>query len=273
MFWGCLVFFDYYSFSAADVAAGSVPDLISEMLCVLDGFGVRVCVGRGGYGYPLSSELLLGDECVARFYYSFVVPGVFGVVVGSLTPVLVERVRAVVPDHKVSRVDVASDFVGDFDAVSGLVDNLLGCSTRLVTNSDGGATKYFGSVKSDCLLRLYKKTEQMLLVHGVEMPPGVLRLEAQIRPKSLDKGSFSSWSPEQCLSFRRRSRQAFAAVAGLRDSGDRSSVHRRLGNWVRTLDWLERQGRSSAVGEVLARGGDVAGVREDVLRALGLDLD
>lgn len=106
----------------------------------------------------------------------------------------VQPLKEIVPEARLTRADVAIDFVADFDSIASRLIELAeqkNVKWEKVTNSAGGETLYLGSRKSEHLIRLYKKTEQLQQVHNVEIQPRVVRLELQKRPAKRDAKEFA----------------------------------------------------------------------------------
>jgi hypothetical protein len=188
---------------------------------------------------------------------------------------VVPALRGLYPSHRVSRVDSAVDWVADFDELDvAVVDFALdrGLSHRIVRDSDGGATRYLGSVRSEVMVRLYKKTEQLRAMHpesNQQVQDGIVRLELQARPgKRAVKELVSTMGPEDVWGL-----SAWSGDLGMRTVGiesERVSTHfRRPSEWSRLLHYLGAQYSPAVTKRAGEAGADQ--VRREVLAALGLD--
>ena len=145
---------------------------------------------RGRNGYAECVSLVRGEDELARVYGRSARLGeVHVVVTGGSCDEVVPVVRRLWPEHRVSRADSAVDLVADFDSVDSeavAFAKRRGLSFRLVTDSEGGATRYLGAPSSEVRCRVYKKTEQLRAVHperASTVPDGVVRFELQVRPE------------------------------------------------------------------------------------------
>jgi hypothetical protein len=150
--------------------------------------------------------------------------------------------RTVVPDHKVSRVDVCEDLLGPevFNALDEqtrkIADQHHVHRHRIVPDdNDRGSTIYLGSFQSTVLGRVYEKGKQILhdpaKAREVEPPPGYesvqalqswVRCEIQIKPKGPAKAALASATPDALWNCSRWSQDLYAAVGGV--PGDRIKV-------------------------------------------------
>jgi hypothetical protein len=159
------------------------------------------------------------------------------VVSGEFAQAGSELIRASFPEHKVSRVDVRQDFGGEgaYDAIQpALLDAAQRHRVKVNTAGDHlltmkGRTCYVGSPKSNVMMRLYDKAEQLRaqlavprgacpvaygLVAGI--PEHLARLEAQIRPKTAEqKAAFATMEPVEALGAAHWMREVWKIVAGL----------------------------------------------------------
>ncbi|WP_344312950.1 hypothetical protein, partial [Agromyces terreus] len=146
-----------------------------------------------------------------------------------------------------------------------------GISYRLVTDSDGGSTRYLGSPTSETRLRVYKKSEQLRALHpeaADRIPSGIVRCELVVRPgKRAVKERLSTMSPDEAWGMSRWS--ALFAVMVMGFEPERVPTHfRRPTDWSRALHFLGSQYGPSIERRVAVVGIDQA--RAEVLAALGL---
>jgi DNA relaxase NicK len=231
--------------------------------------------GRGRNGYASCVNLERGDDVLAKVYGRSARPGEVHIVTTSeacdeVVPVL----REFWPEHRVSRADSSVDFTADFDELDRAAlafAEARGISYRLVTNSEGGATRYLGSMASEVAVRVYKKSEQLRALHperADEVPDGVVRFELQVRPGKREvKQAAAVATADELWGFAQWS-QLFAAQF-LDIEAPRVSTHfRRPSDWARALHYLGQQ-----YGPMTARRAEQVGLdetRRQVLEALGL---
>lgn len=116
-----------------------------------------------------------------------------------------EMLREVYPTHRVSRVDVASDFeeVEGFDRVCGLLKPLArtaGVAVQVAGDPDpgeGGRTMYFGSKVSDVRLCIYEKGLEQIGRGSKTASPDWFRVELRVRPRKERKAAAASLSASQ----------------------------------------------------------------------------
>lgn len=252
--------FDWYSASSS---VGALSD-VDRVLSAFPGGQLRD--GPGRYGWRLGVEVVRDGRLLGRGY-AHGRDGAFIELIGPGAALLSGALREVWPVHRVSRVDVAADRRCSYArAVRRLADLVPSVKRVEIRSTTGGATTYFGAPSSDTRVRVYKKTEQMSDVHGIEIEPGVVRFEVQVRPQSREKVRFASLDPDAVAGWRRLGRAAmtvagerFAVARGVPDPVDTSG----LGSWERTLGSLVRQ-----YGPGIERTGDRASAVRDLLAAL-----
>lgn len=187
---------------------------------------------------------------------------------------VVPLVRELWPEHRVSRADSSIDFEADFEQLDEVAVSFAiarGISYRLVSDSDGGATRYLGASSSEIRVRVYKKTEQLRALHreaAASVPDGIVRVELQARPaKRPIKEAVGSMSADDLWGLGAWSQLFAGEVLGI--AAERVATHfRRPSDWSRALHFLARQyapmmeRRAAVVG--------VDAVRGELLEALGL---
>lgn len=236
--------------------------------------GGSVTLGRGKFGYSRSATVEVNDRVIARVYSgSSRVGEVHVVVTGEACDDVVPLLRRLWPEHRVSRVDVALDFAADFeqlDARALAFAEDRGLSYRLVTNSDGGATRYLGAPSSEVRVRVYKKSEELRAKHpdqAHEVPDGIVRAEIQVRPSSRIKGRVATMEPSEVWGLGSWA-PAFAdtfldlAVTAV------PTHFRQSSDWSRALHWLGHQYAPAIARRAAQVGQEQA--RAEVLEALGL---
>lgn len=260
--------FDWYQATFEDLDEDRVVNAL-----VL-AFGGSVTLGRGKFGYSRVATVEVDERVLARVYTGCSRPGEVHVVVsGDACDQVVPLLRRLWPEHRVSRVDVAFDFLAEWEeldarALAFAKDRKL--SYRLVTNSDGGATRYLGAPSSEVRVRVYKKSEELRAKHPAqahEVPDGIVRAEIQVRPASRIKAAVArmepaevwglgSWAPAFAESF--LDMTVTAVPTHFRQASD----------WSRALHWLGQQYAPSIARRIEQVGQDQA--REEVLSVLGL---
>ena len=263
--------FDWYEFTADRLDDGRV----APALALATGGSLVRGVGRNGYAHATS--VVVAEETVATVFGGSAREGEVHVSIpGYSCELLVPTVRRIWPDHRVSRADSALDFVADFDhldllALSFARDRNL--KYRLVTNSDGGATRYLGAPSSEVMVRLYKKSEQLRAIHperAADIPDGVVRAEIQARPgKRAPKERLAALESDDVWGLGAWARDFALTVLGV--DPVRTSTHfRRPSDWSRALYFLGLQYRPTMERRALDVGMEQA--RSEVLAALGLAL-
>lgn len=206
---------------------------------------------KGQLGYSHQVRLARGDRPMAVVFAG----GQSGTMVRSSGAEAHEVggvLRAIFPDHRVSRVDVAIDFDGGsaaWDAAAAVLEDLALSSNidaSLIRDPvrDRGRTLYLGSPKSEVRGRLYEKG----LKDAPETHPGWVRWETQVRPQhKAQKALTATLTPRQAAGYARWSREALMALFGLHSS-PLPPRPERLGDDARALATLVDQ-----YGQVLAR--------------------
>jgi Replication initiation factor len=144
------------------------------------------------------------------------------------TPMVVKAVRELWPRHRVARVDVCEDYVGD-GAFESMDDLLVAVAVekglRLDQAGDwlrkNGRTRYVGSRKSTTMVRLYEKGWEQYHHHKARgtAPPDDFditrtRFETQLRPPSADKEAVATYTPSQVVAYSEWTRHANALMTG-----------------------------------------------------------
>lgn len=237
--------------------------------------GATLSRGKGRNGYAACWAVERDGDTLAHVYGRSARLGEVHVSTTSescdeVVPVL----RRLYPEHRVSRADSAVDYSADFDALDVQVLAFAedrGLSHRLITNSDGGATRYLGSPSSEVRMRLYKKTEQLRALHpeaAQTVPDGIVRFEVQVRPGKREmKAVLGRVGPDDAWGFAQWSGDLADAVLSI--DAERVATHfRRPSDWTRSLHFLTTQ-----YGPVVQRRAAEVGVtqaRLELLEALGV---
>jgi hypothetical protein len=237
--------------------------------------GGTVSVGKARNGYAHCDVVERDGEVLAEVYgHSARAGEVHVTVTSNACDKVVPWLRERYPEHRVSRADAACDFTADFDAIDVHVLAFAqdrGISFRLVTNSEGGATRYLGSPTSETRLRVYKKSEQLRALHpeaSASIPDGIIRCELVIRPGKRElKERVSHMSPDDVWGLSGWSAGFAEMVLGL--TPERVPTHfRRPTNWSRVLHVLSIQ-YGPSIGRRAEQVGRKA-VLDELAEALGL---
>lgn len=231
--------------------------------------------GKGRNGYAQCWVVERADVVLAQVYGRSARLGEVHITVTSEScDEVVPLLRRRFPAHRVSRADSAVDFGADFDTLDVQVLAFAterGLSHRLITNSDGGATRYVGSPSSEVQMRLYKKSEQLRALHpeaADTVPDGIVRFELQARPgKRHVKELVGTMAPDDLWGLAKWS--AELALLVLEIDAERVPTHfRRPTDWSRALHFLGVQ-----YGPIVQRRADLVGfdqARSELLAALGV---
>lgn len=238
--------------------------------------GCEIVEGKGRNGYAVSYALVRGDDELARVYgRSARHDEVHVVTSGESCDEVVPILRRLWPVHRVSRVDVAADFLEDFAALDGLALEFAkerGISYRLVTDSAGGATRYLGAVSSETMVRVYKKSEQLRALYPTRadsVPEGIVRCEIQVRPgKRAMKERVAGMVPVDVWGLSRWTKHLASQVLAV-DAVRVPTHSRRPTEWSRALYYLGVQYSPSVARRVLEVGREQT--IAEILDALGLE--
>lgn len=237
--------------------------------------GGRIARGRGRNGYAFCEVVERGDDALVQVYGHSARLGEVHVSVSSEScDDVVPLLRRLYPEHRVSRADSSVDFGADFDLLDARVlafANDRGLTHRLITNSDGGATRYVGSDRSEVMMRLYKKSEQLRALHpekSSDIPDGIVRFELQVRPsKRRFKEILGRAAPDDVWGFSEWSGDLAQMILSI--ESERVPTHfRRPSDWARAVHYLGVQ-----YGPMAQKRAELVGVDQaarELLIALGL---
>lgn len=178
---------------------------------------------------------------------------------GPDAPAFAQVVRSLRLDHGVTRGDACQDMEGaDFDGIVGDVKTIsrrLGVKgvAWVPDDPETGPTHYAGRPTSDIRLRTYRKDLQLigLGVSPAEFPQPIVRVEAQIRPRTKLRRLFAQLQPEAYFGASKLLR---AVSAGILDNHPNAIVMQKRvpTSYDQQLRWLATQAHN-ALGAVLAR--------------------
>lgn len=250
--------FDWYQATFADYLYQDVLNAFEEAFKIK----IEHCKGRIGYrrgevwksgGEDRLATLLLGGYGDSE--------GTFNLQVTSdLCDEVVPILRRF--EHRVSRVDSAIDFFGDWHAWKKVTldfGKLFNVRRRVITDSKcGGGTVYLGSPTSQTQLRLYDKSAELknkFPERAGEIPDGLIRAELQVRPAKDVKKQASRWSPADCWAYASKWSHKYATDVLKVETADYETRHRQLSIYETALRALGKQygptfaRRSAEVGE------------------------
>ncbi len=252
-----------------DITQGGQAGLLALRL------GARLVRASGRNGYAVAWNVVRSEDVLATVYGHSARSGeIHAVTTGLSCDEVVPVFRDLWPDHRVSRADSSVDFEADFEVIDRKAEAFAlrqGIGSESYRNSEGGATRYLGSRKSENFGRVYKKSEQLRALHpelADTIPAGVVRFELEVKPgKRVVKELLSKMTADQLWGMGEWS-QLFA-VEFLGIEAPRVSTHfRRPSDWVRATHYLGEQYAPSVARRILEVGRDQA--RAEVLAALGL---
>lgn len=256
--------FDWYEVTIDGVDDGRVPAALALAL------GARTSRGKGRNGYATCTIIERDNDALAHVYGGSSRDGEVHIVASSEScDELVPLIRRLWPDHRVSRLDSSIDFKTDWDRIDALAleyATARGLSHRLITDSEGGATRYLGAPSSELRVRVYRKSEQLRALmpeRASEIPDGIVRIELQARPSKRDaKARAATMTADEAWGLGRWTKDF--AEAFLSIDAPRTATHvRKPSDWSRSLHWLAVQygplverraaevGREAAVAELL----------------------
>ena len=233
--------------------------------------GGRVVEGKGRNGYAISYAIVLGDDELVRVYGRSARFGEVHLVTSSEScDVVVPIIRRMWPAHRVSRADVSVDFAADFselDTRAVAFVSARGVSYRLMTNSEGGATRYLGAKSSEVSVRVYKKSEQLRAQHpdrASSIPDGIVRVELVNRPGKRDtKERAAGMEPDEFWGFGQWTAQFAVELLGV--EAERVPTHfRRPSDWARALHFVGKQ-----YGPMIQRRAQDVGMDQAIAELLG----
>lgn len=260
--------FDWYAATIDNADDGRVSRGLAVAL------GGSIAAGRARNGYSTCEVVQRDDDVLAEVYGRSARLGEVHVVTSSSScDEVVPLLRNAWPIHRVARADSAVDFAADFDQLDALTlafAESRRISFELITNSEGGATRYLGARSSEVRLRVYKKSEQLRALHPErdDVPDGIVRAELQVRPGKRDaKEAAASMSADDVWGLSQWSQDYAGELLGF--DAVRTSTHfRRPSDWTRALHFLGQQYRPMIERRAVEVGADV--VRTELLDALGL---
>jgi hypothetical protein len=188
---------------------------------LLHAMGGTLVPGRGEHGYREGAKIERDGETLLTVLWGGNGETVHVYASGSVTPQGVRVIRAVYPDHAVTRLDVASDHdhAGAWRRMyAALVRyaKLRNLRTMLYGDYIGGLsgrTLYVGSRSSAGFVRLYEKGKQ-LREQGVRMDASLdwVRFEAAIRPQREQREIAARMEAREAIGLSRTCREAYEVI-------------------------------------------------------------
>lgn len=192
--------FDWYTASIDQRPQEVVDGLLSKLRFA------SVEDGRPRYGYRHAHRIRSGltEHCNVMYGGKAVGDAVLVDTSGKDAAEVSGVVRELFPDHRVTRADVAGDYIASnaFDLLTGIGKGVAD-EYRLKVGMAGdwyrgkeGRTLYVGSPKSDVFVRIYEK--------GIQLggDPNWVRLEAKVCPDGPSRALASKMRPEEFFGFR-----------------------------------------------------------------------
>lgn len=244
--------FDWYS--------ATVPVPLSGVLGALRGFFPYGCEEqvRALSRYDDAIESKFGEDRLFRLDGQTDNKCTLITASSDMCPPVVAAIRAVWPDHNVSRIDACQDFVGatvfeDMDAL--LVDVALDRGLKLDQMGDWhrktGRTRYVGARSSVSRGRLYEKGWQQfdLAASGrADLPEDFditrTRLETQLRPPSRDKLAASKYSPDDVVAYADWTKWAHTLMLGFEFAAPLKADRKRSPHDMKKLHMVKQYGRT-----------------------------
>ncbi len=261
--------FDWYELTLDGADDGRERSMLAVAL------GARPVRSKGRNGYAEAFALDRDGVTLAQVYGRSARHGEVHIVTTSeacdeVVPVL----RRLFPNHRVSRADSSVDYAAEFELIDERAVEFAretGISFRLVSDSDGGATRYLGAPSSELRVRVYKKSEQLRALHpeaAATVPDGIVRFELQARPgKRSVKEAAAQMTADELWGLAMWTR--VFAVQQLGFEAPRVATHfRRPSDWQRALHYLGKQYRPMITARAADVGVEVA--RAELLEALGI---
>ena len=254
-----------------DWMQATVSEDPSDLFEVLAGtLGAQLEQARGLNGYDRSQLVKRSGETLARVLYGGSNGAPHIIATGSASDDVVPVIRAAWPEHEVSRMDTAQDFIreGGYDEVAALMEAMSASSrislTKLesVKNGVRSRTLYLGAPSSRVRVRLYEKGRfEQQQGHAAE--DHWFRLESQIRPTGKQARQIAALvDPAEAWGMARWTRELAAATMGL-DVEPITMRLRREPDYMRAIRNLARQ-----YGATLAKAVEVEGSWEAVGKLL-----
>lgn len=175
---------------------------------------------------------------------------------GSTCQPIVDELRSVLPDHKVSRVDVAVDFdyEGSFSEVEGIalkiaMDHLpkpllVDVAGKHYMPEQGGRSTYVGSRQSTHFLRVYEKGHEQRS-KGIMPDASIHWTRAEIECKPDKKGDArvhaASMSPDQIAYSSPWTSQLATALGSTSGESMRLTAQRTNSDFVTTMHHMVKQ--------------------------------
>jgi hypothetical protein len=237
--------------------------------------GATRSIGKGRNGYARNDVIERDGHVLIEVFSASARHGeVHLQITGESCDEVVPLVRSLWPEHRVARADSSVDFLADFDELDARTvafAEKAGLSHELHLNSAGGATRYVGARSSEVRLRVYKKSEQLRILHPERasmIPDGVVRAELETRPGKRDvKAAVAGMQADDVWGLSRWSRSYAADLLDF--DAPRTATHfRRPTSWGRSSHFLGQQWGPVVQQRALEVGLERA--RREVLELLGL---
>lgn len=239
--------------------------------------GCEVSDTKGMRGYSTGYLLHRGDDTVCKvFGFGRNAPDEVHLQSSSdACDVVVPAVRSMYPGHRVTRADSALDFRASFTELEPTAIAFAeqkGLQHGGFTDSEGGASRRLGSMRSESFVVLYKKSEQLRSLdrsraHTVEA--GIVRAEFRIKPeKRATKSLIANSTADELWGYSGWGKEFAEKVLDLRPA--RTQTHySRPTDFARAAYWMGEQYRRTWGHRAQEVGIEQA--RSEALRLLGLE--
>lgn len=239
--------FDWYS-ATIEAPAGAVIEGLAGAL------GATERDGKPHNGYEHGIDLVRDGSTVARVWFGGNGGHPFAFASSDATDAFVDALRALWPEHRVTRVDAAQDYDEPraWDRLYGLAESFA-LSRGLAVDQAGdwlrleaGRTFYVGGRSSAVRLRVYEKGKQLrgeAVLAGASpdsISPDLVRVELQVRPDKDARWQAASMRPEDFYGFSVWSRDFLAHLTG--EDVERVTIREARSTDVeRSVGWMTRQ--------------------------------
>lgn len=198
---------------------------------------------------------------------------------GPDAPAFADTVRTLRLQHGVTRGDACTDLEGeDFGVVVSDVRTILNRNgmfglTHVPDDPESGSTYYAGAASSAVRLRVYRKDLQ-LIAKGIdpsEFPQPIVRVEAQIRPRTATRRTFATMEPDEYFGSAKWLRAVSSAVL---EHNPKAIVMQRRepSTFDRQVTWLRNQAHNALTAILERNPGDEAFgrfIREQIIEIGG----
>lgn len=244
--------------------------------------GIKRTEGKGFNSFKARADFHDDDgEVFATVMYGGVNPHPNVKATGDHAPALAGVLRHHFPEHRVSRLDVAVDAMGEglFDDVVRLMsatgrEHRLKGEKIIPDDLDEGSTYYLGARESALRVRCYEKGKQLFKLTGDPVWRQFFdwtRIELQVRPEKDFKRTAATMQPAEFWGCSRWTRDLAAGVLAMSPEAV-SMKPTRIADHERAMRALVQQYGATILRQV-AKLGSWDGFTADLQKRLAVDLD